>query len=154
MAFIPLKGKGAASVSKGSATVGRKCLLYPCVVKSAAVLWSWPLAWAESASSFVGHRKGRPSPFANRHEQGAHFPAWLCRCWRQMGQEILQLTLYCWDLLGFSPTSCLCPEKCENLISWLFPSWLPALGGESQYHCPAVRLALIWSLIANIKSMK
>lgn len=40
MVLIPLKGKGAMSILKGSANVGRKCLLYLCVVKSAAVLWN------------------------------------------------------------------------------------------------------------------
>lgn len=81
--------------------------------EASCLLWSWPLVWAEggeSCSSSVGHRKGRPSPFANRHEQGAHFPAQLCQlcqCWRQMGRETLQLTPYCWDLPGFSlPPAC------------------------------------------------
>lgn len=125
MAFIPWKGEGAALVSKGSARVSRKCLLHPCG-EASCLLWSWPLAWAEggeSCSSFVGHRKGRPSPSANRHEQSAHFPAQLCQCWRYSAVDSTLLR-FAW----FLTTSCLCPEKCENLISWWFPSWLPARG--------------------------
>lgn len=101
MAFIPRKGEGAALVSKGSARVSRKCLLHPCG-EASCLLWSWPLVWAEGGepcSSFVGHRKGRPSPFANRHEQSAHFPAQLCQCWRYSAVDSTLLR----DLPGFSP---------------------------------------------------
>lgn len=127
-------------VSKRGASVGGNassmCVWWSQLLCSEAGPWLGQRE-VRGSSSFVGHKKGRSSPSANSHEQGAHFPAWLCQCWRQIGQETLQLTLYCWDLPSFSPTSCLCPEKCENLISWMFPSWLPARGGESQYHSPA-----------------
>lgn len=77
MAFIPLKRK-----AKEQRQFQREVQVWVENASSihvwwrAAVLWRWPLAWAEegeSSSSFVGHREGRSSPFANRHEQGAHF---------------------------------------------------------------------------------